>query len=129
MSSACPPRRAKITSVGCYVPPKTLTNADLEKLVETNDEWIQTRTGISTRHIAAEDVATSDLATAAAKVALERAGIEATDIETIIVCTVTPDMFFPSTACLVQDRLGAQGAWGVQAEFSITMCAFGASGE
>ena len=105
-------RRAKITSVGCFVPPKTLTNADLEKIVETNDEWITTRTGIRERHIADPSMATSDLAVEAAKIALAQRGIDATGIETIIVCTVTPDMFFPSTACLVQDRLGAKGAWG-----------------
>lgn len=104
--------RAKITAVGRYVPPGTLTNADLEKTIDTNNEWIVTRTGISTRHIARPDQATSDLAVEAAKEALERRGIDASTIETIIVCTVTPDMLFPSTACLVQDRLGAKGAWG-----------------
>ena len=80
--------------------------------METSDEWIVTRTGIKQRHIAADDVATSDLAVEAAKIALEKRGITAQDLETIIVCTVTPDMFFPSTACLVQDRLGAKGVWG-----------------
>ena len=80
--------------------------------METTDEWIVTRTGIKQRHIAAEDVATSDLAVEAAKIALANRGINAQDLETIIVCTVTPDMFFPSTACLVQDRLGAKGVWG-----------------
>ncbi len=105
-------RRAKITSVGCYTPTKTLTNADLERMVETNDEWIVTRTGIRERHIAADDQATSDLAVEAGRAALEKAGVDASEVETIIVCTVTPDMFFPSTACLVQDRLGAKGAWG-----------------
>ena len=104
--------RAKITSVGSYVPPKTLTNADLAQLVETNDDWIVTRTGIRTRHIAPEDMATSDLAVHAAREALANRGVAATEVETIIVCTVTPDMFFPSTACLVEDRLGAHGAWG-----------------
>ena len=105
-------RRVRITSVGCYVPPRTLTNADLEKMVETNDEWIVSRTGIRTRHIADADVATSDLAVEAAKVALAQRSLTGNDIETVIVCTVTPDMFFPSTACLVQDRIGAKGAWG-----------------
>ena len=105
-------RRAKITAVGCYAPPKTLTNADLESKVETTDDWIVTRTGIRQRHIADEGLATSDLAVEAAKVALANRGISAQDLETIIVCTVTPDMFFPSTACLVQDRLGAKGVWG-----------------
>ena len=105
-------RRAKISAVGAYTPPKTLTNADLERMVDTNDEWIVTRTGIHTRHIAGEDQATSDLAVEAARDALAKAGVDASTVETIIVCTVTPDMFFPSTACLVQDRLGAKGAWG-----------------
>jgi len=81
-------------------------------MVETNDEWIVTRTGIRERHIAADDQATSDLAVEAGRAALEKAGVDPSEVETIIVCTVTPDMFFPSTACLVQDRLGAKGAWG-----------------
>lgn len=107
-----PPYRAKITSIGRHIPPRVLTNADLEKMVETNDEWIQTRVGISERHIAAPDTATSDLAVLAAKEALERRGIDASELDAIIVCTVTPDMFFPSTACIVQDQLGAHNAWG-----------------
>jgi 3-oxoacyl-[acyl-carrier-protein] synthase-3 len=107
-----PAKRAKITSIGRYVPPRVLTNADLEKMVETSDEWIQTRVGISERHIAGPDTATSDLATAAAKDALERRGIGADEIDAIIICTVTPDMMFPSTACLVQNNLGAHKAWG-----------------
>jgi 3-oxoacyl-[acyl-carrier-protein] synthase-3 len=94
------------------VPPGLLTNQDLERLVETNDEWIVSRTGIRERHIAAPEVATSDLAVEAARRAIERRGISPTDLDAIIVCTVTPDMFFPSTACLVQHRLGATGAWG-----------------
>ncbi len=105
-------RRVKISSIGCYVPPKKLTNADLEKMVDTNDDWIVTRTGIRTRHIVEEGVATSDLSVEAAKLVLEQRGLKGSDIDTIIVCTVTPDMMFPSTACLVQDRLGATGAWG-----------------
>ena len=104
--------RAKISSVGAYVPPKLLTNQDLEKMVQTNDQWIQERTGIRERHIVDAGVATSDLAVEAAKKCLERRGIEASELEVIIVATVTPDMFFPATACLVQDRLGAKGAWG-----------------
>jgi 3-oxoacyl-[acyl-carrier-protein] synthase-3 len=107
-----PATRAKITSIGRHIPARVLTNADLEKLVDTNDEWIQTRVGISERHIAAPDIATSDLATLAAKDALERRGIAATELDAIIVCTVTPDMMFPSTACIVQDHLGAHNAWG-----------------
>jgi 3-oxoacyl-[acyl-carrier-protein] synthase-3 len=104
--------RPKISALGCYVPPRVLTNADLEKMVETNDQWILERTGISERHIAAPDVATSDLASCAAKAALAQRGIDANEIDAILVCTVTPDMLFPSTACLVQDNIGAGKAWG-----------------
>src|SRR6202044_3154904 len=101
-----------ISAVGCYVPPGVLTNSDLEKMVQTNNEWIIDRTGISERHIAAPEVATSDLATCAARAVLEQRGIDAAELDAILVCTVTPDMLFPSTACLVQDRLGAKRAWG-----------------
>ncbi len=104
--------RAKISALGTYVPPRVLTNAELEKMVQTSDEWLVSRTGIRERHIVDKGVATSDLAVEAAKKALARRGLLATDIEAIIVGTVTPDMFFPSTACLVQDKLGAKGAWG-----------------
>ena len=104
--------KAKITALGCYSPPGVLTNFDLEKMVETNNQWILERTGISERHIAEPEVATSDMAVEAARVVLQQRGIEATDLDAIIVCTVTPDMLFPSTACLVQNRLGAKGAWG-----------------
>ena len=106
------PYRAKITSIGGYVPPGVLTNHDLEKMVATDDQWITERTGIRQRHIAAADMATSDMAVEAAKAVLESQGLAAADLHAIIVCTVTPDMFFPATACLVQDRLGATGAWG-----------------
>jgi 3-oxoacyl-[acyl-carrier-protein] synthase-3 len=104
--------RARITALGTYVPPRVMTNADLEKLVETSDEWIMSRTGIRERHVVDKGVATSDLAAEAAKVALAERGIDASGIEAIIVATVTPDMLFPSTACLVQNKLGASGAWG-----------------
>ncbi|SPF55081.1 3-oxoacyl-(acyl-carrier-protein) synthase 3 [Candidatus Sulfopaludibacter sp. SbA4] len=104
--------KAKITALGCYTPPRLLTNQDLEKLVDTNDQWIMDRVGIRERHIAGPEMATSDMAIEAAKCALAQRGIEASDLNTIIVCTVTPDMFFPSTACLVQNALGARGAWG-----------------
>ncbi|MHB1700518.1 MAG: beta-ketoacyl-ACP synthase III [Acidobacteriaceae bacterium] len=104
--------RAKISSLGTYVPPRLLTNADLEKMVDTNDEWIIERTGIRTRHLVDKGVASSDLAVAAAKACLEKRGIEPTEVEVIIVATVTPDMMFPATACLVQEKLGAVGAWG-----------------
>jgi 3-oxoacyl-[acyl-carrier-protein] synthase-3 len=104
--------RAKITALGTYVPPKLLTNKDLEKMVETSDDWIVERTGIRERHIVEKGIATSDLATEAAKKILAAKGLQPTDIEAIIVGTVTPDMLFPSTACLVQHKLGAKGAWG-----------------
>ena len=103
---------AKISALGCYVPPGVLTNQDLEKMVDTSDQWILERTGITERHIAAPEVATSDMAVEAARLALAQRGIAATELDAIIVCTVTPDMFFPATACLVQNRLGAKGAWG-----------------
>ncbi len=104
--------RAKISALGTYVPPRLLTNADLEKMVETSNEWIVERVGIRERHIVEKGVATSDLAIEAAKSALEQRGLGASDIEAIVVGTVTPDMLFPSTACLVQHKLGAKGAWG-----------------
>lgn len=103
---------AKISGVAGYVPPKVLTNADLEKLVETNDEWIRTRTGIRERHIAESGTASSHLAAEAARALLDKTKTDPSDIDLIIVASVTPDMFFPATACLVQDRLGAKRAWG-----------------
>jgi 3-oxoacyl-[acyl-carrier-protein] synthase-3 len=105
-------QRAKITALGTYVPPRLLTNADLEKMVDTNDQWIQDRTGIRQRHLVDKGVATSDLACLAARNALTQRGVKPTDVEAIIVGTVTPDMLFPATACLVQNKLGAPGAWG-----------------
>ncbi|MGA7626165.1 MAG: beta-ketoacyl-ACP synthase III [Candidatus Acidiferrales bacterium] len=103
---------AKITAVGGYVPPNVVTNFDLEKRVDTNDEWIRTRTGIRERHYADPGVATSHLGTEAARKALAARGVNANEIDMIVVATVTPDMFFPATACLIQDRLGAKNAWG-----------------
>ena len=97
----------KIAGTGSYVPERVLTNADLEKLVETTDEWIMSRTGIKERRIAAEGEATSDLATKAALRAMEAAGVTAEEIDLIIVGTISPDTFFPSTACHVQRNLGA----------------------
>jgi 3-oxoacyl-[acyl-carrier-protein] synthase-3 len=105
-------RRAKITALGTYVPPDLITNQDLEKLVETSDQWILERTGIRERHKLAAGLGVSDICTAAAKKCLAVRGIEASEVEVIIVGTVTPDMMFPSTACLVQDKIGARGAWG-----------------
>jgi len=104
--------RAKISALGTYVPPRLLTNEDLEKMVDTNHDWIMDRTGIRERHIAEKGVATSDLSVEAAKKALSERGLKPTDLEAILVATVTPDMLFPSTACLVQHKLGAKGAWG-----------------
>lgn len=104
--------KAKITALGCYTPPGVLTNQDLEKMVDTNHQWIVERTGIVERHIAPPEVATSDMAVEAARIALEQRDIGADELDAIIVCTVTPDMLFPATACLVQDRLGAKHAWG-----------------
>jgi 3-oxoacyl-[acyl-carrier-protein] synthase-3 len=104
--------RAKISAVGAYVPPGVLTNADLEKLVATNDQWITERTGIRERHIVTPGTATSHLAVEAAKVCLARRGLAASELDAIIVATVTPDMMFPATACLVQEKLGAPHAWG-----------------
>jgi 3-oxoacyl-[acyl-carrier-protein] synthase-3 len=105
-------QRAKISALGTYVPPRLLTNADLERMVETNNEWIMERTGIRERHLVDKGVATSDLAVEAAKKALAQRGISASDLDAIIVATVTPDMFFPATACLVQHKLGANNVWG-----------------
>jgi 3-oxoacyl-[acyl-carrier-protein] synthase-3 len=105
-------RRVQISALGTYVPPRLLTNADLEKMVDTNNQWILERTGIRERHIVEKGVATSDLAVEAARKTLAQRGIEASDLDAILVATVTPDMFFPSTACLVQHKLGAKNVWG-----------------
>jgi len=106
------PARVKISALGTYVPPRILSNADLEKMVETSNDWILERTGIRERHLVDKGVATSDLAIEAAKNALAQRSLLPTDVEAILVATVTPDMLFPSTACLVQHKLGAKGAWG-----------------
>ena len=105
-------RQTRIASLATYVPPHVLTNADLEEMVETSDEWILQRTGIRERHIVAPGVATSDLAKEAALSAIAQAGLVPEDIGFIVVATTTPDMFFPSTACLVQAKIGAVNAWG-----------------
>jgi 3-oxoacyl-[acyl-carrier-protein] synthase-3 len=105
-------RATTIASLATYVPPRVLTNADLEKIVDTNDEWIVQRTGIRERHIAEPGVATSELGRIAAEQAIARAGLNPDDIGVIVVGTVTPDMLFPSTACLIQDKIGARHAWG-----------------
>jgi 3-oxoacyl-[acyl-carrier-protein] synthase-3 len=103
---------AKITAVAHHVPEHIVTNHDLEKTLETSDEWIRTRTGIRERHVAAKGQATSDLAAEAARKVLEQRGLPASAIDCIVVATVTPDMFFPSTACLLQNKIGASRAWG-----------------
>ncbi len=105
-------RRAKITALGRYVPPKVVTNHDLAKRVETTHDWIVERTGITERHMVEPGTPTSELAAKAVGDLLQRRGIEADEIEVIIVATVTPDMFFPSTACMVQNKVRASRAWG-----------------
>ncbi len=104
-------RRAGITALGTYVPERVVSNHDLAKFVDTSDEWIRTRTGIETRHYVEPGTPTSAIAAEAAREALRRRGIEASELDLIIVATVTPDMMFPATACLVQDRIGASKAW------------------
>jgi 3-oxoacyl-[acyl-carrier-protein] synthase-3 len=103
---------AKITGVAGYLPPRVVTNTDLMKIVDTNDEWIRTRTGIVERHHVDPGVGSSHLGTEAAKKLLAQKGVNPEEIEMIVVATVTPDMMFPATACLIQDRLGAKKAWG-----------------
>ncbi len=103
-------RTCSITGIGSYVPEKILTNHDLEKMVETSDEWIVTRTGIRQRRIAAKDEFTSDMAAKAAQRAMKMAGVTAGQIDLIVVATITPDMPFPATACLLQHKIGATGA-------------------
>jgi len=102
--------RATVLGVGAYAPPKVMTNDDLARLVDTSDEWITTRTGIKRRHIAGPDQATSDLAIVAAQQALDAAAVRAQELDLILVGTATPDMLFPATACVLQDRLGAERA-------------------
>jgi len=104
--------KAKITGVAGYVPPRVLTNADLEKMVDTTDEWIMERVGIRERHLADKGVAASDLAVAAVKCLQSRHPFDLQEVDLIVVGTVTPDMMYPSTACLVQHKLGIQNTWG-----------------
>ncbi len=106
--------RARITSLGRFVPERIMTNADLEKIVDTNDEWIRTRTGIQQRHVVEPGTPTSVIAAHAAQDALERRGIAASELDLIIVATVTPDMLFPATACIVQEKIKATKAWGFE---------------
>jgi 3-oxoacyl-[acyl-carrier-protein] synthase-3 len=103
---------AKISGIAGYLPPRVLTNADLEKMVDTSDAWIRERTGIAERHLVDKGVATSDLAVAAAREVLKQTGTQAEEIDLIVTATVTPDMMFPATSCLIQKKLGASRAWG-----------------
>jgi 3-oxoacyl-[acyl-carrier-protein] synthase-3 len=105
-------RRACITALGCHVPEKVVRNADLEKMVDTSDEWIRTRTGIRERRFVEPGTGASELGARAAREALRRRGVAPSEIDLIVVATVTPDMMFPATACLIQDKLGATRAWG-----------------
>ncbi len=114
--------KAKITGLATYVPPRLLRNSDLEKLVETNNEWILERTGIEERHVVDKGIATSDLAAEAIKKLLKEKELTPNDIDLVIVATVTPDMLFPSTACLVQHKIGATKMWGF--DLSAACCGF-----
>jgi 3-oxoacyl-[acyl-carrier-protein] synthase-3 len=104
--------RAKITGVAGYVPPRVVTNRDMEKIVDTTDEWIRTRTGIGERHMVDKGTAASHMATEAARKLLQEKNVRPEEIDLIVLASVTPDMLFPATACLIQDRLGAKNAWG-----------------
>ena len=110
MTEACKQKGARITGIGHYIPEKILTNADFEKIVDTSNEWILTRTGIRERHITADDQFSSDMAYEASLIALADAGVDPKDLDMIIVATVTPDMPLPSTGCLLQEMLGAKNA-------------------
>ena len=103
-------QEAGILGLGCYLPSKKITNSDIEKVVDTSDEWIRTRTGIRERRIASEKEAASDLGAEASRVAIKDAGLNPEDIDLIITATITPDMFFPATACIIQDKIGAKNA-------------------
>jgi 3-oxoacyl-[acyl-carrier-protein] synthase-3 len=118
-------RSCSVSAVGSYVPARVLTNADLEKMVDTSNDWIISRTGIEQRRIAAADEFTSDMAAKAAEIAMKRAGILPEQIELIIVATITPDMLFPSTACLVQKKIGAVRAAAFDVEAACSGFIFG----
>lgn len=120
-------RRATITGLGKYLPEKIMTNHDLEKIVDTSDEWIKTRTGIEKRRIAADDQAASDLGVKAAQAALENANLQPEAVDLIIVATITPDMMFPATACLIQDRIGAKKAAAFDLEAGCSGFVYGIS--
>src|SRR6476620_9410401 len=116
---------AKISGVAGYLPPRVMTNADLEKIVDTNDEWIRTRTGIRERHVVDKGMASSHLATEAAKLILAKPTTDPADVDMTIIASVTPDMLFPTTACLVQDRIGAKKAWGFDLSAACSGFAYG----
>lgn len=120
-------RTAEVAGIGAYVPERVLTNADLEKIVDTNDEWITTRTGIKERHIAPDGVATSAMMAKASEIAIKQAGIELSDIQMVIGCTATPDMAFPSVACLVQQKLGMKNVPGFDIEAGCSGFVYGLS--
>jgi 3-oxoacyl-[acyl-carrier-protein] synthase-3 len=111
-TNAAPQRRAAITSLGVYVPERVVTNAELEKVIDTSDRWIRTRTGICERRFAEPGTPTSELAVRAVRDCLDRRGIGADELDLIVVATVTPDMIFPATACIIQDKIKATRAWG-----------------
>jgi len=120
-------RRATITGWGKHLPPNVMTNKDLEEIVDTTDEWIQKRTGIKKRRIADEDTATSDLAIEASKEALDKANLDPEELDLIVVSTVTPDMAFPATACIVQDKIGASNAAAFDLEAGCSGFVYGLS--
>jgi 3-oxoacyl-[acyl-carrier-protein] synthase-3 len=119
-------RRATISAVGHYVPDKILSNADLEKMVDTNDEWIRTRTGISERRVL-EQGASSDMGAKAIEALLKNRGITAEEIDLIVCATISPDMFFPATACIIQEKIGAKNAWGFDVSAACSGFIFGLS--
>ncbi|MGQ0550962.1 MAG: beta-ketoacyl-ACP synthase III [Armatimonadota bacterium] len=127
MASSLTRRGSTIAGMGLSIPPRIMTNHEIEALVDTSDEWVQTRTGIRERRVAADAVATSDLAVEAAERALHRAGVAARDLDLILVGTATPDMLFPATACLVQDRLGATRAGAFDASAACSSWAYAAA--
>jgi len=120
-------RRATITGNGKYLPPEVMTNKDIEKIVDTSDEWIRSRTGIEKRRIAADDMTTSQMGYLAAKEALEDADLAPEDLDLIIVATVTPDMIFPATSCIIQEKLGAKNAAAFDLEAGCSGFVYGVS--
>lgn len=120
-------RKTKIAGTGSYLPEKVLTNADLEKMIDTSDEWIRTRTGIKERRIVAQGQASSDLAYEASRKAMQAAQVKAEELDMIIVATITPDMIFPATACVLQEKLGAKGTAAFDLEAACSGFLYGIS--